>query len=169
MINLQPLLASGRLRRPRNRNRRIRCRSAPLLFQHRLRAAALPSLPIACQSPAAHPHFANQRLGRGIMFVIRSRNLRFALMLASALAVSIWPAASEAYTPEQQQACSDDAFRLCSADIPDVDRVTACMIRKQDQLTPGCRVYFKSSEAEPAVRAGMPLSLSPAAERKRKP
>jgi len=43
------------------------------------------------------------------------------------------------------------------------------MIRKQDQLTPGCRAYFKSSEAEPPVRAGMPLSLSPAAERKRKP
>jgi hypothetical protein len=43
------------------------------------------------------------------------------------------------------------------------------MIRKQNQLTPGCRAYFKSSEAEPAVRAGMPLSLSPAAERKRKP
>jgi hypothetical protein len=81
----------------------------------------------------------------------------------------VGPAASEAYTPEQQQACSDDAFRLCSSDIPDVDRVTACMIRKQDQLTPGCRVYFKPSEPEPAVRAGMPLSLSPAAERKRKP
>jgi hypothetical protein len=103
------------------------------------------------------------------MFVIRSRNLQFILMLAAALAVSLWPAASEAFTPEQQQACSDDAFRLCSADIPDVDRITACMIRKQDQLTPGCRAYFKSSEAEPAVRAGMPLSLSPAAERKRKP
>ena len=103
------------------------------------------------------------------MFAVRFRNLQFALMLATALAVSMWPAASEAYTPEQQQACSDDAFRLCSADIPVVDRITACMIRKQDQLTPGCRAYFKSSEAEPAVRAGMPLSLSPAAERKRKP
>ena len=103
------------------------------------------------------------------MFAVRFRNLQFALMLATALAVSMWPAASEAYTPEQQQACSDDAFRLCSADIPDVDRITACMIRKQNQLTPGCRAYFKSSEHEPAVRAGMPLSLSPATERKRKP
>jgi hypothetical protein len=88
------------------------------------------------------------------MFAVRFRNLQFALMLATTLPVSLWPAASEAYTPEQQQACSDDAFRLCSSDIPDVDRVTACMIRKQDQLTPGCRVYFKPSEAEPAVRAG---------------
>jgi len=103
------------------------------------------------------------------MFIIRSRNLQLALMLPTPLAFSMCPAASEAYTPEKQQACSDDAFRLCSADIPDVDRITACMIRKQDQLTPGCRAYFKSSEAEPAARAGMPLSLSPAAERKRKP
>src|SRR5467141_579131 len=103
------------------------------------------------------------------MLAVRSRMFQFGLMLAAALSVSMWPAASEAYTPEEQQACSGDAFRLCSAEIPDVDRITACMIRKQDQLTPGCRAYFKSSEAEPAVRAGMPLSLSPAAERKRKP
>jgi hypothetical protein len=35
--------------------------ASPLLFQHRLRAAALPRLPIPCQSPAAHPHFGTQR------------------------------------------------------------------------------------------------------------
>ncbi len=131
-----------------------------------------PPLSHACQSlanPLPLTHNLQINGFGGIMFVIRSRILQLALMLAIALAVSMWPAASEAYTPEQQQACSDDAFRLCSADIPDVDRVTACMIRKQDQLTPGCRVYFKPSEPEPAVRAGMPLSLSPAAERKRKP
>jgi len=86
-------------------------------------------------------------------------------MLATTLSVSMWSAATEAYTPEQQAACSDDAFRLCSSEIPDVDRVTACMVRKQDQLSPGCRVYFKSSQAEPAVRAGMPLSIKPAASR----
>jgi hypothetical protein len=92
--------------------------------------------------------------------------VQFGLMLATALSVSMWPAASEAYTPEQQAACSDDAFRLCGADIPDVDRVTACMVRKQDQLSPGCQVYFRPSEPEPAVRAGMPLSIKPAASRK---
>ena len=100
---------------------------------------------------------------------VRSRNFQLGLVLATALSASMLPTAGQAYTPEQQAACSDDAFRLCSSDIPDVDRVTACMIRKQDQLTPGCRVYFKPSESEPAVRAGMPLGLSPAAERKRKP
>ena len=102
----------------------------------------------------------------GIMPAVRSRSLQFGLMLATALSVSMWPAASEAYTPEQQAACTDDAFRLCGADIPDVDRVTACMARNQTQLSPGCRVYFKPPEPEPAIKAGMPLSIKPAASRK---
>ena len=93
------------------------------------------------------------------MFIIRSRNLQLALMLATALAVSMWPAASRAYTDEQQQACSGDAFRLCSVDIPDVDRITACMIRNRAQLSPACRVFFRAgpepreaSERRPAKR-----------------
>jgi hypothetical protein len=101
------------------------------------------------------------------MFAIRSRNFMLGLMLATALSVSMWPAASQAYTPEQQQACSDDAFRLCNSDIPDIDRVTACMIGKKEQLTPGCRVFFRDPEPAVApVRAGMPLSIKPAPSRK---
>ena len=104
------------------------------------------------------------------MFAVRSRKFQFGLMLATAFSVSMLPTASEAYTPEQQQACSDDAFRLCSADIPDVDRVTVCMVRNKAQLSPGCAVYFRSepegaSEAT-SVNAGRPLSIRPAAERK---
>jgi hypothetical protein len=128
----------------------------------------------ACQYTLVHSQFIvadRNRFGDlrstvsgGVMFAVWSRKFQFALMLATALSVSMWPAASEAYTPEQQAACTDDAFRLCGADIPDVDRVTACMARKQDQLSPGCRVYFQPSE--PAVRAGMPLSIKPSASRK---
>jgi len=103
------------------------------------------------------------------MLAVRSRMFQFGLMLAAALSVSMWPAASEAYTPEEQQACSGDAFRLCSAEIPDVDRVTICMIRNKSQLTPGCRVYFREPEAALAptpVAAGKPLSIGPASSRK---
>jgi hypothetical protein len=98
------------------------------------------------------------------MFAIRSRNFQFGLMLAMALSLSMWPAASRAYTPEQQQACSDDAFRLCGADIPDVDRVTACMVRYKSQLSPGCRVYFTEPDVAPA--AGRPLSIKPPSPQK---
>ena len=102
------------------------------------------------------------------MFAIQSRNLQFGLMLATALAASLGPTASRAYTPEQQQACSGDAFRLCSADIPDVDRITVCMIRNKSQLSPGCRAFFRPDpeSAIAPVAAGRPLSIKPASSRK---
>ena len=102
------------------------------------------------------------------MFAVRLRAFHFGLLLATALPVSMWATAGQAYTPEEQQACSDDAFRLCSAEIPDVDRVTVCMIRNKSQLSPGCRVFFRP-EPESAVTpvvAGSPLSIRPAASRK---
>ena len=102
------------------------------------------------------------------MSALRSSKFQLGLMLATALAVSMWPAASEAYTPEQQQACSGDAMRLCSAYVPDVDRITVCMIQNKSQLSPGCRAHFRpepSSEVT-SVNAGKPLSIKPATQRK---
>ena len=102
------------------------------------------------------------------MFSVRSGTFHFSLMLAAALSVSLLPTAGEAYTPEQQQACSDDAFRLCNSEIPDVDRVTVCMIRNKSQLSPQCRAFFRP-EPEAAVTpvvAGRPLSIRPASSRK---
>jgi hypothetical protein len=108
---------------------------------------------------------------------VRPGNFQLGLMSAMALSFLMWPAASRAYTPEEraytpeeQQACSDDAFRLCNAEIPDVDRVTACMVRRQSQLSPGCRVYFRSGPEVVPVAAGRPLSITPVHLRKpRKP
>jgi hypothetical protein len=104
------------------------------------------------------------------MSAVRFGKFQLGLMLATALSVSIWPAASRAYTPEEQQACSGDAFRLCSAEIPDVDRVTVCMVRNKSQLSPGCRAFFRPDpDPEPAatpVVAGRPLSIKPASSRK---
>jgi hypothetical protein len=80
------------------------------------------------------------------------RNFRFSLMLVTALSCSaLWSEASHAYTFEEQQACSGDAFRLCSSEIPDVERVTACMVQNREQLSPGCRVFFRAPQAD-AVR-----------------
>jgi hypothetical protein len=105
-----------------------------------------------------------------IAFAARSGDFRFSLWLAMALSCSMWPAASRAYTPEGQQACSDDAFRLCNAEIPDVDRVTACMVRKRSQLSPGCQVFIRPDPEVAPVAAGKPLSIRPGHLRKpRKP
>jgi hypothetical protein len=102
------------------------------------------------------------------MVAVQSRINRSGLMLAMALSVSLLPGAAQAYTPEQQQACSGDAFRLCGPEIPDVDRVTVCMIRNRSQLSPGCRVYFREPEpaAAPVTIARRPVRLTPTAARK---
>lgn len=102
------------------------------------------------------------------MAAVRSRISRACLILAMALGASLLASAAYAYTPEQQQACSGDAFRLCGDAIPDVGRVTACMIARKAQLSPGCRVYFRSPEpvAAPAVTARRPVRLTPVTARK---
>ena len=102
------------------------------------------------------------------MVAVQSRTIRACFMLAMALSASLLASAAYAYTPEQQQACTGDAFRLCGDAIPDVDRVTVCMIRKRSELSPGCRVYFRSPEpvAAPAVIARRPVRITPVTARK---
>jgi hypothetical protein len=91
--------------------------------------------------------------------------------LTVALSLSLLPTAGHAYTQEEQQACQPDAFRLCSSEIPDVDRITACMIAKKSQLSPQCRVYFHAGpEPDEAVDApaGRLMSIKPATTHKSK-
>jgi hypothetical protein len=102
------------------------------------------------------------------MIVVRFRHLRAGLILAGALVVAMLPGAGRAYTPEEQQACSGDAFRLCSTEIPDVDRVTACMVRNKSQLSPECRVFFRPGPEDEATDAG-PVDIKPMAPRKSRP
>jgi hypothetical protein len=98
------------------------------------------------------------------MRVVRSRGFALGLMLATALCCSLLPTAGQAYTPEEQQACSGDAFRLCGPEIPDVDRVTACMVARTAELSPGCRVFFRPGP-EPVADTGAPMNIRPAARK----
>jgi hypothetical protein len=102
------------------------------------------------------------------MVAVQSRISRACLMAAMALSASLLASTAHAYTPEQQQACTGDAFRLCGDAIPNVDRVTVCMIRRKHELSPGCRVYFRSPEpvAAPAVVARRPVRITPVTARK---
>jgi hypothetical protein len=101
------------------------------------------------------------------MFSVQSGKFQLGLMLATALAISIMPTGVQAYTQDEEQACSGDAFRLCGPEIPDVDRVTVCMIRNKSQLSPGCRVFFREpAPAVTPVAAGAPLSIRPTSSRK---
>ncbi|MDA9533102.1 hypothetical protein [Bradyrhizobium sp. CCBAU 25338] len=90
-----------------------------------------------------------------------------AATLGLALAVLALPRAGFAYTQEEQQACSPDAMRLCSEFVPNVDAITACMIKKKAQLSPQCRVFFRPEPGE--VRAGKPTNIAPKAAKTTKP
>jgi hypothetical protein len=86
------------------------------------------------------------------MFAIETRNFQICLMLAAALWALLWPATSRAYTGDQQQACMGDAFRVCGAEIPDVERVRLCMSRNKSLLSPGCRAQFRAGPEDAAER-----------------
>ncbi|MGU3402165.1 hypothetical protein [Methylobacterium brachiatum] len=38
--------------------------------------------------------------------------------------------------------CRGDAFRFCLSEIPDRDRITACMVRNRARLSSGCQTVF---------------------------
>ena len=48
-------------------------------------------------------------------------------------------------TAEQRAACTPDALRLCASEIPDIGRITACMMAKQASLSPQCRAVFQTA------------------------
>ena len=89
------------------------------------------------------------------------------LLIATTFALGMLTTASYAYTQEQQQMCTGDAMRLCSAEIPDVDRVTACMVQKRAQLSDGCKAvfhYVPPATATPvsySAKPGKPMNLAP--------
>ncbi|MET4798264.1 hypothetical protein [Bradyrhizobium sp. LB11.1] len=48
-------------------------------------------------------------------------------------------------TLEQQMACTPDVWRLCSDQIPDENRIVACLQQNTPQLSSGCRAVFQSN------------------------
>ena len=61
--------------------------------------------------------------------------------------VAAGPAQSEEYrgTWEQQMACTPDVWRLCSDQIPDVNRIVACLQQNTPSLGNSCRAVFQSN------------------------
>jgi len=47
-----------------------------------------------------------------------------------------------AFSAEAQSMCSGDAFRLCSSEIPNIPKITACMIKQRASLSSGCRTVL---------------------------
>ena len=68
---------------------------------------------------------------------------RAGLVLAVAASVSaMTSSASFAFSAEAQAQCTGDAFRLCSSDIPNIPKITACMMKHRADLSTGCRAVM---------------------------
>jgi hypothetical protein len=75
------------------------------------------------------------------MTVVRTETVRqIAATLAFAISFIMPASPSHAFTAEAQRQCTGDAFRLCSSEIPDISRITACMVKNRSSLSSGCRV-----------------------------
>jgi hypothetical protein len=69
-------------------------------------------------------------------------NRTFCLLAASLVALGVAAAADAASRDEEAHACRGDAIRFCAIDIPNVAKITACMERHIDRLSPACRAMF---------------------------
>ena len=92
---------------------------------------------------------------------------RIALGLAIAIggtAAAMTSVMSEEYrgTWEQQIACTPDVWRMCSDQVPDVNRIVACLRQNTPQLSNNCRAVFESQanaqQQQPASRLPQPIA-----------
>ena len=64
------------------------------------------------------------------------------------------PLSAIAYTQQDADACTPDAFRLCQNAIPDEGRVAQCLAENKRQLSPACKIVFSrpaTARETPAV------------------
>ncbi|MFT3731977.1 MAG: hypothetical protein QM780_11245 [Hyphomicrobium sp.] len=66
------------------------------------------------------------------------------------LAISMLAGAGTSFaysgSADEQQACTSDVFRLCSAYIPNEDRIVACLNKHMAKLSPACRSVMKGEK-----------------------
>src|ERR1700736_5579849 len=87
---------------------------------------------------------------------MRMYRIMLSLAMSTACSVAVLtPAFSEEYrgTAEQQMACTPDVWRLCFDQIPDVNRITACLRQNTPQLSGPCRSVFDSNASVPGQAA----------------
>ena len=77
-----------------------------------------------------------------------ARVLPFLLMVAA-------PVAASAHTIQDEAACTQDVYRLCRNEIPNVSRIVACLSDNKQRLSAGCFKVFDRGEpaAQPVPHA----------------
>lgn len=85
------------------------------------------------------------------------------IIFAAALTI-LSAGAAIAQSAEEQNACMNDAFRVCSATIPDKTRTIACMVQNKAKLSTACQMVMdKYSPANNTATAYASTAPAPAA------
>jgi hypothetical protein len=74
------------------------------------------------------------------------RTSKIVLLFALA-ATALFARPNPAFSSEAQQMCTGDAMRLCGHEVPNVQRITACMVKQRANLSPGCRAVMDREHA----------------------
>ena len=74
-------------------------------------------------------------------FTSTARKVSLALAFAASFS-AVTSTSGFAFSAEAQQMCTGDAFRLCSSEIPNIPKITACMIKQRANLSSGCRTVL---------------------------
>ncbi len=82
------------------------------------------------------------------------RALIFKAVSGLVFCLAMLPAASHAFTQDdQRRLCTGDVLRLCASEIPNVERITACMHKQRSSLSEGCRkVFGKTAEQSASAK-----------------
>lgn len=70
-----------------------------------------------------------------------------------AMSIMLYPTQGHAFVVSESDraACAPDVFRLCSSDIPNVERIIACMKANRTNLSPACKAVFDAKLVERAA------------------
>lgn len=88
----------------------------------------------------------------------------FATAAVGLLVATAVPAAAQG-TEEERRACTPDVMRLCREYIPNVERITACLVERGAELNPDCRLVMFPPEPSTATAARHAAPSKPAARR----
>jgi hypothetical protein len=121
-----------------------------------------PSLDSGCGNQTADRRPTRALHNKRLQMATASSTIgRIKLMAATTVISGMLTTVGYAYTLEQQQMCSGDAMRLCSSEIPDVNRITACMERQRDSLSDGCKAVFEVATPSAATESPSPVNDRP--------
>lgn len=80
----------------------------------------------------------------------RTSRVLLAATAFAAIAVASGPV--KVFASDAHQMCSGDAMRLCGHEIPNIQRITACMHKQRANVSPGCRAVMDRDNSASARR-----------------